>query len=459
MFFGMSRSVGQVPSPWSFIANAGLLVQFPVAHSLLLSRAGGQFLSKLSPRFAGFRMSTTVYVIVASLQVFLLFAFWTPSGTIWWRAEGPTLWGLTCLYAGSWLLLLKAIWDAGLALQTGFLGWWAILWDRVPMFPPMPISGLFRFVRQPIYGAFTLTLWTVPTWTPDQLAVAGVLTTYCLIGPLLKEERFRQRFGAAFSTYARQVPYWLPGLTPAAPPRNNLSIYGASADWWSNETRWLRTLRNMVPARLAFFDPVVGDWTGKRVLDLGCGGGFMAEALAGRRAVVTGIDPSSEAIGAGRLHARQHDLKIEYLVASGEELPLEPASFDIVVCVDVLEHVDNVESVIRETRRVLRPNGLFLFDTINRNPLASFVMVTAGESLLRLLPSGTHDPDKFIRPSELRQLLEANGFVVGGFGGFGPKGLSRRLDIGFGHLPTLAVQYLGFAKCITLSDGRRGISG
>jgi protein-S-isoprenylcysteine O-methyltransferase Ste14 len=110
--------------------------------------------------------------ILASIQVTLLFALWTPSDVIWWRAMGAMLWFISSLYTIAWLLLLKAIWDASLALQTGFLGWWAIANDRAPVFPPMPTTGLFRIVRQPIYVAFALTLWTVPIWTPDQLAVA-----------------------------------------------------------------------------------------------------------------------------------------------------------------------------------------------------------------------------------------------------------------------------------------------
>jgi hypothetical protein len=92
---------------------------------LLLGGAGRRILGWLAPAEVSGRMSTTTYVIVASLQVFLLFAFWTPSGTMWWRAEGALLWAFGCVYAAAWLLLLKAIWDAGLALQTGFLGWWA----------------------------------------------------------------------------------------------------------------------------------------------------------------------------------------------------------------------------------------------------------------------------------------------------------------------------------------------
>ena len=142
----------------------------------------------------------------------------------------------------------------------------------------------------------------------------------------------------------------------------------------------------MVPARLAFFDPIVGDWTGKRVLDLGCGGGFMAEALAARGATVTGIDPSSAAIEAARVHSGVHGLAIDYLVGSGEDLPFAAGAFDVVVCVDVLEHIEAWEQVVSEIRRVLRPEGLFLFDTINRNPLASFVIVTIGEKVMRLLP-------------------------------------------------------------------------
>ena len=262
--------------------------------------------------------------------------------------------------------------------------------------------------------------------------------------------RFRQRFGDAFVAYSRQVPYWLPRIATGA--KNDLSIYGASANWWGDDARWLRALRNMVPARLAFFDPLVGDWTGKRVLDLGCGGGFMAEALAARGATVTGIDPATAAIEAARVHSGAMKLDIDYLVGSGEALPFGAVTFDVVVCVDVLEHIEGWDRVVSEIGRVLRPEGLFLFDTINRNPLASFVIVTIGERVLRLLPPGTHDPALFIRPSELRGALQRNGFVVGRFAGFGPRWLNRRLDLTFGRLPGTAVQYLGHAQ---VNEGNR----
>ena len=210
MFFGMSRSLGAVPAPWSWIANVGLLVQFPVVHSLLLTTRGRALMARLAPQGMGSTLATTIYATIAALQVFILFAFWTPTTTIWWQADGGVLAVMIGLYAVSWLLLGKAMADAGLALQTGSLGWVALLRGRKPVYPPMPQSGLFRLTRQPIYVAFALTLWTVPTWTPDQLVIAVTFTVYCLVAPLLKEARYRRIYGSVFDDYARRVPYWFP---------------------------------------------------------------------------------------------------------------------------------------------------------------------------------------------------------------------------------------------------------
>jgi ubiquinone biosynthesis O-methyltransferase len=447
MYFGMSQSFGRLSAPWSFVANALLLAQFPLAHTFLLSPRGRGLLCRLAPKPIGGHLATTTYAAIASIQVLLLFSLWSPSGVIWWRAEGFVLIILSCLYAVAWLLLLKAILDAGFAVQTGLLGWWAVLRNAVPIYPPMPTTGLFRLIRQPIYVAFALTLWTVPTWTPDQLAVSLTLTAYCLIGPLFKERRFAKRFGAEFTTYQARVPYWLPWPRPRPVERNDLTIYDTYAkDWWSGRVRWLRALQAMVPARLAAFDRVVDNWRGKRVLDLGCGGGFMAEALAERGALVTGIDPSPGAIDIARKHAETSGLAIGYAVGVGESLDFADDSFDIVVCVDVLEHVADLDRVIAEIARVLKPGGLFLFDTINRNGLASIVMITFGENILRLLPRGTHDPARFIRPDELNRKLTESGFIVSPFTGFGPRYFNWRLDPVFGPLPTLAVQYMGDAR-------------
>eukprot|EP01035_Chromulina_nebulosa_P002113 gene2113-2838_t len=180
-----------------------------------------------------------------------------------------------------------------------------------------------------------------------------------------------------------------------------------AAEWW-DPTGKFKPLHKFNPVRIAYIRDKVADKFGRdpkshqpmaglRVLDIGCGGGFMAEAMQGRGAAVSGIDLSAGAIAAARRHARSEGLDIDYRVASGTDLPFAAGTFDIAVCVDVLEHIADYDQVIAETRRVLRPGGLFLFDTINRNPLATVVMITLGEGVLRLLPRGTHDPAMFIR--------------------------------------------------------------
>lgn len=227
---------------------------------------------------------------------------------------------------------------------------------------------------------------------------------------------------------------------------NDLTIYDKAADrWWSDDIRWVRTLKNLVPGRLSWFDRQI-DWQGKAILDLGCAGGFMAEALALRGATVTGIDPAAAAIDAARAHASEAGLQISYEVGVGEALPYATASFDAVICVDVLEHVSDLGKVMAEISRTLRPGGLFLFDTINRNPLARLATVTIAENLLRLLPRGTHDPSMFIKPTELRIAMQRAGLVPGAITGLGPRGINRRLDLTFGPMPLTAVLYMGVAR-------------
>ena len=228
--------------------------------------------------------------------------------------------------------------------------------------------------------------------------------------------------------------------------RNNLTIYDQAADrWWSDDLRWVRTLKNLVPGRLGWFDRQI-DWRGKAVLDLGCAGGFMAEALDARGARVTGIDPAAEAVAAARAHAEAQGRAIAYDVGVGEDLPYADAAFDAVVCVDVLEHVRDLGQVLAEVSRVLRPGGLFLFDTINRNPLARLATITIAEDVLRLLPKGTHDPALFITPRELHAGLVGAGLAPGAFTGLGPRGVNRRGDLIFGRLPFTGVLYMGVAR-------------
>ena len=228
---------------------------------------------------------------------------------------------------------------------------------------------------------------------------------------------------------------------------NDLTIYDTWApQWWDGSTRWLRTLHNMVPARLNYFENFVPGWHDTDVLDLGCGGGFMSVALAERGARVVAVDPAAGAIAAGEHHARERGLDIDFRRGVGENLDLKNNSFDVVVCVDVLEHVDSVPATLDEVARVLRPGGTFVFDTMNRNWLARLLVVTMAEDILRLLPKGAHDPDLFIKPHELNAQLTQRGFEAIRFAGLGPRGINRRLDLTFGRVPTTLVQYMGGAR-------------
>lgn len=210
LFSGMTRAWGNLPTPWSWVANAALLLQFPVLHTALLSRRGSAVMRRLVPAGIGVPMLSTTYALIASLQTAALFLLWTPGRHVLWQATGPLLALFDIAYATAWLLLGKSIYDAGFALQTGLLGWRAVVRNRPPAYPPMPTRGLFAWCRQPIYLSFALTLWTVPTITTDGIIVSIVLTAYCLIGPLFKEARFARRFGPAFAAYRRATPYWLP---------------------------------------------------------------------------------------------------------------------------------------------------------------------------------------------------------------------------------------------------------
>ena len=212
MFHGMSASFGRVPQPWAWAVNLLLIIQFPLGHSLLLSRRGGRWLSRLMPGPHGGRLASTTFALIASVQLLLLFALWTPSGIVWWQAEGTIFWAVCGAYALSWLLLMKATFDAGLEVQSGALGWMSLLAKITPRFPDMPTKGLFRLIRQPIYVAFALTLWTVPVWTPDQLLLAVSYTAYCLLAPRLKERRFSKRYGERFARYRAAVPYAIPRI-------------------------------------------------------------------------------------------------------------------------------------------------------------------------------------------------------------------------------------------------------
>lgn len=215
MYHGMMSGRVHLPAGWALLWNLLLLLQFPVLHSFLLSKRGSAVLGRLAPRELSADLSTTLFTLVASFQLLLLYLAWAPMGPIWWQAHGVWKGLLSLLYLASWLALGKAMADAGLAIQTGFLGWNAVFQGQRPRYGGMPVSGLFRHVRHPVYLAFACIVWTVPVWTPDQLMLATWFTAYCLLGPLMKEARYARRYGQSFADYQRRVPYILPWHGPA----------------------------------------------------------------------------------------------------------------------------------------------------------------------------------------------------------------------------------------------------
>jgi len=204
--------------------------------------------------------------------------------------------------------------------------------------------------------------------------------------------------------------------------RNNLAFYDQQAPHWWDAAATIAPLNQLNPLRFNYFDQKAPQWAGQRVLDVGCGGGFTCEFLAQRGAQAWGIDPSSACIAAARVHGAAADFSITYKVATAEALPFPDCHFDRVICVDVLEHVADPQQAIAEISRVLKPGGLFCFDTINRTLRSRLIMIWLLEDLLRQIPRGIHDWHKFITPAELTHLLAQHRFQaiqIDGFNLFG----------------------------------------
>jgi len=212
LFDGLRSGLGPFHGRAALAANSLLVIQYPILHSLGLTDRGRSLLGRLAPSAFARDLSSSLYVAFASFQLLCVFALWSPTGVVVWEAHGALRALSIALYAGSWLLLGKAMHDAGLGVQMGFLGWRAVWRGEPPRYGPMPEQGLFRWCRQPVYLAFALTLWTGPRITPDRLMLAIPWTAYCVLGPLLKERRYLALYGTRFDAYRKLVPYWWPRL-------------------------------------------------------------------------------------------------------------------------------------------------------------------------------------------------------------------------------------------------------
>ncbi|MCP3866920.1 MAG: bifunctional 2-polyprenyl-6-hydroxyphenol methylase/3-demethylubiquinol 3-O-methyltransferase UbiG [Gammaproteobacteria bacterium] len=178
--------------------------------------------------------------------------------------------------------------------------------------------------------------------------------------------------------------------------------------WWDPHSEF-EPLHKINPLRLGYIQEVVS-LEGKKVLDVGCGGGILAESMAREGAEVTGIDLGEAPLEVARLHLLESGLRVNYERIPVERLAEEtPESFDVVTCMEMLEHVPDPESIVAACSRLARPGGKLFFSTLNRNPKSYLFAIIGAEYVLRLLPKGTHDFSKFIRPSELDQCVRSAG--------------------------------------------------
>jgi len=196
--------------------------------------------------------------------------------------------------------------------------------------------------------------------------------------------------------------------------------------WWDPDSEF-RPLHQINPLRLEWIDELAR-LKGRRALDVGCGGGILAEAMARRASHVTGIDLAARPLGVARLHALESGVEnIEYREIAAEALAAEvPGHYDVVTCMEMLEHVPDPSSVVRACATLVRPGGWVFFSTLNRNPKSFLFAIIGAEYVLGLLPKGTHEYARFIRPSELARWARESGLTLEGSKGMEYNPLTRR---------------------------------
>lgn len=242
------------------------------------------------------------------------------------------------------------------------------------------------------------------------------------------------------------------------PPRRmpQDQLHGSSYAWWPPRRDHV-LLHKANPVRFAYLDRFVAGWRQVRVLDVGCGGGYTCEFLAERGATVSGTDLLPEALREAREHAERTGLAIDYRRCTQAQLPHRDREMEVVTCFDVLEHVEDKTTLLSEIHRVLRPEGVFLFDTLNQSWWAKLCVIWLGEHITRLLPSGTHDWQHFCTPQALQALLEACGFDVLAIAGISldPRPLVRAgLPIRVDPDGNRSIWYLGAARPRRTSSSR-----
>jgi 2-polyprenyl-6-hydroxyphenyl methylase/3-demethylubiquinone-9 3-methyltransferase len=220
------------------------------------------------------------------------------------------------------------------------------------------------------------------------------------------------------------------GQTETVPSVNvdpaELQKFASLAHRWWDPASEFKPLHEINPLRLDYIDRIAA-LSGKVVLDVGCGGGILSESMAVRGAQVTGIDLGDKALKVAQLHRLESGVAVDYRLVSVEELAEEhPESFDVVTCMEMLEHVPDPAAVVGACARLVKPGGQVFFSTLNRNPKSYLLAVIGAEYVLNMLPKGTHDYRKFIKPSELSAWCRQAGLDVAGMTGMSYNPLSKR---------------------------------
>ena len=202
----------------------------------------------------------------------------------------------------------------------------------------------------------------------------------------------------------------------------------SASRWWDPNSEY-KPLHDINPLRLDYIDDRAV-LAGKRVVDVGCGGGILSESMAARGAQVVGVDMSGTALSVAKLHLLESGVSVDYRQMTAEQLAEEePASFDTVTCMELLEHVPDPVSLIAACAQLAKPGGQLFFSTLNRNPKSYMLAILGAEYLLNMLPKGTHDFAKFIRPAELAHWLREAGLNLKELTGMRYNPISRRYDL------------------------------
>jgi 2-polyprenyl-6-hydroxyphenyl methylase / 3-demethylubiquinone-9 3-methyltransferase len=211
--------------------------------------------------------------------------------------------------------------------------------------------------------------------------------------------------------------------------------------WWDPQSQF-KPLHDINPLRLGYIDRIAG-LAGKSVVDVGCGGGILSEAMAAAGAKVTGIDLADKPLKVAQLHLLETGREVEYIKISAEELArMRPRQYDVVTCMELLEHVPDPAATVQACADLVKPGGYVFFATINRNPKSYLFAVIGAEYVLNLLPRGTHDYAKFIKPSELSAMCRRSDLSVDGITGMTYNPLTRQYALGF----DAAVNYILHAQ-------------